>query len=238
MRYQSRTIERIVAWSATAAEAAEPFRRAATGLITLLILMRGDAQFDNARGCIHNGVFDPSKQNCLNMPSIHHKTYKFSKRRASVLHVCLYWLLCVSVWRGPVPVVHEHALDLNSLANNCQLAEHAIVYHADCLGKNCLGHERTGLHVHFILMDHFPDSLTADSHSTGHHDIGAADTTLRTEQQHLAALELNAAKLQTIQSDLLYVAEDLRFSSTADASFLQTRLCSTSALAVLCVCLC
>ena len=156
------------------------------------------------------------------------------KRRTSIWHVCLCWLLCLSVWRGPVPVVHDHSLDLNSLANNSQLAEHAIAYHAECLG-----HEETGLHFHFVLVDQCSNSLLANSHVTSQSDFGAVDNLLRMEQQNRSALELNAAqKLQTYQGDTLRVAEDLRFSSTASVSFLQTRLFSAPALAVLCVCLC
>ncbi len=167
--------------------------------------------------------------------SSHHQTnHKFRKRRTSVLHVGLCWLLCLTAWRGPVPVVHEHALDLNSLASNCQLAEHAIAYHADCLGD-----EKTGLHVHFMLIDESPYSFLANSHGTSHqHDIIAVDTILKLEQQDLAALELNVARSQASSFDLPHVAEDLRFSTTSSASFLQTRLYSTPALAVLCVCLC
>ena len=173
------------------------------------------------------------------MPSPNQTNYRFTKRRTSVLHVCLCWLLGLSVWRGPVPVVHEHALDLNSLANNHHLAEHAIKYHADCLDAGCHGHEGTGLHVHFMfLMDQFPVSLLANSHGTSQLDIGAVDTILRLEQQHRAALELNVAQLHTNQGNALCVAEDLRFSSTATASFLQTRIFNTPALALLCVCLC
>lgn len=132
-----------------------------------------------------------------------------------------------------MPVVHEHALDLNSLANNTQLAEHAIAFHADCLGI-----PETGLHVHFMLLDQFTDSILADSHDSGHHAVDAVETVLRLEQQQLAAMEFNAAQSQSNQSDLLPIAEDLRFSSVADAGYLQTRVLSTPAFAVLCVCLC
>ena len=130
-------------------------------------------------------------------------------------------------------MVHEHSLDLNSLANNSQLAEHVIAYHADCLG-----HEDTGLHFHFMLLDQNSDSLLANSGVASQYDLGAIDHVLRLEQQNRSALELNAAQLQTNQGDTLLVAEDLRFSTSANASFLQTRLYCTPALAVLCVCLC
>jgi hypothetical protein len=130
--------------------------------------------------------------------------------------------------------VHDHSLDLKSLANNSQLAEHVIAYHAECLG-----HEETGLHFHFVLADQYSNSLLANSNVTSQLDIDAVDNLLRIEQQNRSALELNAAqKLRTYQGETLRVAEDLRFSSTAKASFLQTRLCSAPALAVLCVCLC
>jgi hypothetical protein len=132
-----------------------------------------------------------------------------------------------------VPVVHDHSLDLKSLAHNCQLAEHVFAYHADGLG-----HEDTGLHFHFMLLDQSTNSLLADSGPNGQHDGGAVDTILKLEQQHLRVLDLNSAWLQSNPSDALCVAEDLRFSATANASFLQTRLFGSPAFAVLCVCLC
>jgi hypothetical protein len=167
------------------------------------------------------------------MQSPHQISYKSTKRQNSVWHVCLCWLLCLSVWRGPVPVVHEHSLDLSSLANNSQLAEHAIKYHADCLGQ-----EDPGLHFHFILLDQSSDSLLANSAASSQDALGAVDNILKLEQHHRSAMELSAAQLKTNQGDALFVAEDLRFSTTANASFLQTRLYRTPALAVLCVCLC
>ena len=156
-----------------------------------------------------------------------------SKRRTSVWHVGLCWLLCLSVWRGPVPVVHEHSLDLKSLADNSQLAEHVIAYHA-----NGLGHEDTGLHFHFILLDPCCDSLLANSDIASHHDLGSAASFLELEQSQRCLSDLDSAQLNTNYGDVLIVAEDLRFSSVADASFLQTQLSSTPACAVLCVFLC
>jgi hypothetical protein len=139
----------------------------------------------------------------------------------------------LSVWRGPVPVVHEHSLDLISLSNNSQLADHALTYHADCLG-----HEGTGWHFHFMLLDQSPDSLFASSEVIGQPDCGAVDNFLKLEQQNRSDLDLNAAHLKTNQGDSLSVSEDLRFSTTANSSFLQTRLYGTPAFVVLCVCLC
>ncbi len=147
-----------------------------------------------------------------------------------------------------MPVVHDHSLDLESLAHNCQLAEHVFAYHADGLGREDTGredtghentgHKDTGLHFHFMLLDQSTNSLLANSGLNGQHDGGAVDTILKFEQQHLRALDLNSARLQSNPSDALCVAEDLRFSTTANASFLQTRLFSSPAYAVLCVCLC
>jgi hypothetical protein len=139
----------------------------------------------------------------------------------------------LSVWRGPVPVIHEHSLDLISLGNDSQLADHALTYHADCLG-----HDDTGLHFHLILLDQSPDSLLASSEVIGQPDCGAVDSFLKLEQQNRSALEFNAAQWQSNQGDALCFAEDLRFSTTANSSFLQTRLYGTPAFAVLCVCLC
>lgn len=160
-----------------------------------------------------------------------------SQRRTSVLHVCLCWLLCLSVWRGPIPVVHEHALDVISLANDSQLAEHAIAYHPDCLGHERAGHRDSGLHFHFLMLDQSSNSLLADSNSV-QNDVDVTDTLLKSEQQLHADLDINVAQLQIAVGDIPGLTDDLRFSSTANATFLQTQLYRTPALAVLCVCLC
>jgi hypothetical protein len=198
----------------------------------------GRCQFDNLNSGIHNGEFGTfslksirmQSQQPLNSQSLYSDR---SQRRTSVWRVGLCWLLCLSVWRGPVPVVHEHSLDLKSLANNSQLAEHVIAFHADGLG-----HEGAGLHFHFILLDLCCDSLLANSDVAGQHDVGSADSFLKLEQQQRCLSELNSAQAHTNYGDVLIVAEDLRFSSVANASFLQTRLSSTPACAVLCVFLC
>lgn len=160
-------------------------------------------------------------------------TYQCGQRRTSVLHVGMCWLLCLSVWRGPVPVIHEHTLELDSLVNNSQLAEHAIAYHAESLG-----HDDTGLHVHFILPDRCSDSLLMSSYVTAQIEHHAVDSLLNQDQQHRITLDLNAAQLRISHGDAIGVGKDLRFSSIARASFLQTRLYGAPALAVLCVCLC
>ena len=161
-----------------------------------------------------------------------------SKRRTSVWHVGLCWILCLSLWRGPVPIVHEHSLDLQSLTDNSHLVEHVFAYHADSFGLEDNGHANTGLHFHFILLDQCCDSLLANSGIASQHDLESADSFLKLEQHHRSLWELDSDKIPANYGDVLIVAEDLRFSSAADASFLQTRLSSTPAYAVLCVCLC
>lgn len=169
--------------------------------------------------------------------------FRLCMRRTSVPRIWLCWLLCLSVWRGPIPVVHEHAIDVASLANNSQLAEHAIAYHSESLGhegleSTCSDHKSTGLHFHFMLLDHCSDLLLTDSCSSSQHVGSAVVSILNAEQEHRDILELNAAQLNSFQGDSPRIAEDLRFSSTAKASFLQTQLLCTPAKAVLCVCLC
>ena len=182
---------------------------------------------------MHNKEFGRSFLKSINMRSHVQLNSDRSQRRTSVWHVCLCWLLCLSAWRGPVPVVHEHSLDLKSLANNSLLAEHVIAYHADSDG-----HEDTGLHFHFMLLDPCCDSLLTNSDVDCQPDMGVADSILKLEQHNLCNLELNSARFKTNYGDALNVAEDLRFSAVADASFLQTQLSSTPAYAVLCVFLC
>lgn len=55
-------------------------------------------------------------------------------------------LLCVCTWRGPIPIVHEHSLDLAALGGNSSLALHAFQFHADELG-----HGESDWHVHFVM---------------------------------------------------------------------------------------
>lgn len=61
---------------------------------------------------------------------------------------CVFWLMCISLWRGPIPVVHQHSLDLQSLSNNCRLAEHALEFHSEHLGES-----DSGMHLHIVLCD-------------------------------------------------------------------------------------
>ncbi len=175
--------------------------------------------------------------NPLNMFS-QKPTHSIARDRqpTSFSRVVFCWVLCLSVWRGPVPVVHAHTLDLISLAHNSQLAEHAVVYHSDCLGN-----EGIGLHFHFMLLDHNSTSLIANEDvgdSADSNAVAAVDSFLKAEQQHRVSLEIDAGLRETNQSDVLIASEDLRYSATADAGFLQTRISNTPFFAVLCVCLC
>lgn len=61
------------------------------------------------------------------------------------LMVCL---LCVSTWRGPIPVVHEHSLEMAALANNLSLARHALQFHT-----HEFGHGETDWHLHFVMPE-------------------------------------------------------------------------------------
>ena len=69
-------------------------------------------------------------------------------------------------------------------------------------------------------------------------EVDVTDTLLRSEQQLHADLDLNVAQLQIAPGDIPASINDLRFSSTANATFLQTQLYHTPAIAMLCVCLC
>ncbi len=84
-----------------------------------------------------------------------------SRTSSSAWRICLCWVLCLSVWRGPVPIVHQHALDVQTLGNNVELAEHAIEFHASGLGG-----QSTGLHLHLVMLDGCSASLLAHSCSS------------------------------------------------------------------------
>ena len=178
---------------------------------------------------------------------------------SSAWRICLCWVLCLSVWRGPVPIVHEHGLDLQSLGNNAGLAEHAIEYHADKLGE-----QSPGFHLHMFLFDGCAAALLADSSSSdssssdcdsssggllamsgepascdgcGCQAFGA-DNELRFEQLMRAALDARCNLNRLSCGEVPNVEAQPRFSSTADMSFLQTQLSGATACALLCVFLC
>ena len=179
-----------------------------------------------------------------------------SRRRgtsSSAWRIGLCWVLCLSVWRGPVPIVHAHGLDLQSLGNNSSLAEHAIECHADKLGEHS-----TGLHLHLILLDGCAVSLLSDSavadgaacsdggivsgvpsecDGLGCQAFGA-DNELRCEQMWLAALDARCQWNQLSHGEALDFEARSRFSATADMGFLQTQVSGATACALLCVFLC
>ncbi|MDX1930154.1 MAG: hypothetical protein SFV81_26740 [Pirellulaceae bacterium] len=203
------------------------------------------SQFDIPTSSIQNGISKLSADYLTitaNMRLPRSTKFDSSQRPTSAGRVCLYWLLCVCVWRGPIPVVHDHSLDIAALANNSHLAEHALAYHADCLGH--AHDDDSGLHFHFMLLDHSSGALLpsgaslADSSCSGQADLGVADSLLRIEQQLRFDLDREITQSQIAQGDQLSFTQGLRFSSTADASFLQTQLSNAPALAVLCVCQC
>lgn len=72
-------------------------------------------------------------------------------RSRSTMRVWMVWVLCLCAWRGPLPVIHCHAVEALSTASefgvNWQLAEHLAVCHA---------HEHDtdvdlGWHIHFVM---------------------------------------------------------------------------------------
>ena len=81
-----------------------------------------------------------------------------SKRSRTVLS----WLLCICVWRGPIPVIHQHSLEITGevLANceNVYLLRHILTYHSCGATKST-----PGWHVHFLMpRDLLPFSSAAD----------------------------------------------------------------------------
>lgn len=68
----------------------------------------------------------------------------------SILQQVLCLLLCMSAWRGPVPMVHHH----DALTDPVLLEQHQHTYHAQCC--DCCDEGLTGIHWHFG----FPKDLT------------------------------------------------------------------------------
>ncbi len=162
---------------------------------------------------------------------------------------CLCWVLCLSVWRGPVPVVHAHDLDLQSLGNNAQLAEHAIECHAGHLGE-----ESAGLHLHFLMLDVCATALFADVESTefGSQTFMHADTSELLEgltTQPLADLSLLSEQAfgklvaeacipsQVSFRELAILERPVTRLVRCESNFLQTQF-GASTCVVLCVFLC
>ncbi|MFO0979478.1 MAG: hypothetical protein U0996_23940 [Planctomycetaceae bacterium] len=70
-----------------------------------------------------------------------------------ILHQVMCLLVCIAAWRGPMPVLHDHA----SAASSGQLQEHCQNFHGNGSADCC------GLHFHFALPrdvygDSCPDS--------------------------------------------------------------------------------
>jgi len=66
-------------------------------------------------------------------------------------------LLCCCLWRGPVPMVHQHDDQVESEAGSSeeagQLSRHLLAFHHDCEEKACVG-----WHLHFVC----PWSMTPE----------------------------------------------------------------------------
>lgn len=73
------------------------------------------------------------------------------------------WLVCLAVWRGPIPMVHDHACAGEAVCCNPLLAEHVAKYHANFHSDRDEGH---GPHFHLVLASEF-DSLPHDLHGDG-----------------------------------------------------------------------
>ena len=165
--------------------------------------------------------------------------------------VCFCWILCLSAWRGPVPIVHEHGLDIQSLGSNVRLAEHAIEYHSDHLGDG-----EAGLHLHFVVLDSCLNALFAEPNCESNagalsqditqaeelsfvcDDSVGAEWVLSAEQQvrDLSAMADLVGQLSF--GDVVVCEPPLSYSSHAESSFLQTQFSGASACSLLCVFLC
>ena len=68
----------------------------------------------------------------------------------TIMQQVLCLLLCMSAWRGPVPMFHHH----DALTDPVLLEQHQHAYHGQCCG--CCHEGFTGIHWHFG----FPKDLT------------------------------------------------------------------------------
>ena len=69
---------------------------------------------------------------------------RFFSQHHSVLHQVFCLLLCLSAWRGPVPVLHDHGW----LGSSEQLDKHQQRFHDDGCYEIC-----AGLHWHLALPE-------------------------------------------------------------------------------------
>lgn len=90
-------------------------------------------------GCCRYSWGDPSPgEICMN---------RFFSQHHSMLHQVFCLLLCLSAWRGPVPVLHDHGW----LDSSEQLDKHQQRFHDDGCYEIC-----AGLHWHLA----FPEDVT------------------------------------------------------------------------------
>lgn len=89
-----------------------------------------------------------------------------------VLQQVMCLLLCLAAWRGPMPVMHDHA----SASDSGHLQEHCQNFHGNCQADCC------GLHFHFAMPrdvygDSCPDSddtipeITTFACAAGTHEL-------------------------------------------------------------------
>lgn len=81
------------------------------------------------------------------------KTSRLSVRRRENRPWALYVVLCLSLWRGPVPWFHDHPVDASTEVTTAGLCRHTVLFHAT-EADNQFGN----WHLHFLLPWQFQET--------------------------------------------------------------------------------
>ena len=97
---------------------------------------------------------------------------KFKKDAWAHSKTALCWVLCLSVWRGPIPIVNQHALEPDGWVDNVALLKHVVEHHL-----NEFGETSTDWHVHFLMpRDLLPSSCDPWGEKTDLAKLGPWDS--------------------------------------------------------------
>lgn len=127
------------------------------------------------------------------------RTFCSYRNGSSHLRGVLLFCMVAAAWRGPVPVLHAHSLDIGTIAASPQLREHAGKYHAEELDRG-----QKAWHWHFVMPsqpghDHEEDdSCSCETMcAVGSTSASAVDSIHGSDEATLSiAFEMNTGRLQ------------------------------------------
>ncbi len=164
-------------------------------------------------------------------------------KKAALVHskTALCWVLCLGLWRGPIPVVHSHSLEPEGWVDDIVLLKHVAEHHL-----NEIGETSTDWHFHFLMpRDLLPSSSDHWGETTDLAELGPWNTPdLRLDIRHNIAAdselrELHVANVVHWRSFLVdRELTSARLPGNGASGFLISAVLSASARAVLGVAIC